>query len=387
FSLVNRRFGNDEANNIIKRYANALKAYADEGEMIGHLGGDNFVALIRKEKTSDFLKMIAEKGVLTYGEKNNFRTPLKIYATAGVLEIDETIRDVGPVMSMANNALVVAKNVLHKPYVFMSKELQEQSIRNKQISVRFADALRTGEFIVYYQSVVNTEDNTIAGAEVFSRWLYEGKLMEAKEYIHNLDTDDSICQLDYFVLEQVCKDINRLLEEGVKPVPVYVNFSLKHLDEPEVVKNILDLLEKYQTPKELVLIEMVETPDQGEHKRMDAFVRKAREYGIHLSIDDFGSGYSSMNLFREHSIDFLKIDKNFVKAGAETEIDRIMINNMVRLAGELFVTPIAEGIENKELYSFIRGIGCKYMQGYLFDRPMPIEAFVDKLRAGKGLVE
>ena len=109
FSLVNRRFGNDEANNIIKRYANALKAYADEGEMIGHLGGDNFVALIRKEKTSDFLKMIAEKGVLTYGEKNNFRTPLKIYATAGVLEIDETIRDVGPVMSMANNALVVAK--------------------------------------------------------------------------------------------------------------------------------------------------------------------------------------------------------------------------------------------------------------------------------------
>ena len=384
FSLVNRRFGNDEGNEIIKRYAAALDAFADHGEVVGHLGGDNFVALIRKEKTGDFLKMICEKGVLTYGEKGGFRSPLKVFATAGVLEIDGDIKEFGQVISMAASALAIAKNVVHKPYVFMSKELQEQSIREKQLIVRFPNALRAGEFIPYYQSVVDVDKNEIVGAEVFSRWLYDGRMMEAKEYIRNLETDDSINTLDYFMLEQVCKDINRIRNAGdIKPVPVAVNFSLKHLDEPEVVKNILDLLEKYQIPKELIIIEMKESVDQQESKRMMVFVKKAKEYGIRLCIDDFGSVYSSLNLFREHSADYLKIDKTYVRAGLDSETDKIMLNNTVRLAGELSVPAVAEGIETQEQLEFMRSLGCNLMQGYLIDRPMPIEGFLAKLKSGK----
>jgi EAL domain-containing protein (putative c-di-GMP-specific phosphodiesterase class I) len=351
--------------------------------VIGHLGGDNFVALIRKEKTGDFLKMICEKGVLTYGEKGGFRSPLKVFATAGVLEIDGDVKEFGQVISMAASALAIAKNVVHKPYVFMSKELQEQSIREKQLIVRFPNALRAGEFIPYYQSVVDVDKNEIVGAEVFSRWLYDGRMMEAKEYIRNLETDDSINTLDYFMLEQVCKDINRIRQPSdIKPVPVAVNFSLKHLDEPEVVKNILDLLEKYQIPKELIIIEMKESVDQQESKRMMVFVKKAKEYGIRLCIDDFGSAYSSLNMFREHSADYLKIDKTYVRAGLDSETDKIMLNNTVRLAGELSVPAIAEGIETHEQLEFMRSLGCNLMQGYLIDRPMPIEGFLAKLRSG-----
>ena len=132
---------------------------------------------------------------------------------------------------------------------------------------------------------------------------------------------------------------------------------------------------------------MTESIDQQENKRMTIFVKKAKEYGLHLCVDDFGSAYSSLNLFREHSADYLKIDKTYIRAGLDSDTDKIMLNNTVRLANELSVPAVAEGIETKEQLEFMKSLGCHLMQGYLIDRPMPIEGFVAKLRSGKAMEE
>lgn len=378
FGLINRKFGQREADEIIKRYAKTLTDFAGDNECIGRLGGDNFVALIKKERTEDFLKLIGE--VRTYGLVDGQSIPVIISSVAGVFEIDDSLSNYGQVISRCAVALNIAKNVTKQPYMFVTKEMNNRVFREKQIAARFSDALKNGEFVVYYQPKVETDSYTIVGAEALVRWFSDGKMISPGEFIPIIERDGSICRLDFYMLEQVCRDIQRWIQKGLEPVRVSVNFSRKHLSNPHLAEDIIHIIEKYGISSRYIEIEVTETTDEEEQGMLSSFMLKMREYEIATAIDDFGTGYSSLNILRTFPVDVLKIDKSFIDNGVITENDGIVLTNIVRMAKQLNMDVITEGVENWEQVEFLHDIECNTVQGFLFDKPMPEEDFEEKIQ-------
>ncbi len=378
YNLVNKKYGKEEGDEILCRYAKVLRDFADADEVVGRLGGDNFVALIKKERTQSFLDFLAEtkvKGVL--GER---QTTVTISAIAGVYEIDDSMEYFEQVLSRSGAAMNVAKNVAKKPVVFMTEELNQRIHRQKQIVARFSKALERGEFEVYYQPKVETNGYNLIGAEALVRWFHDGEMISPIDFIPIIEQDGSICSLDFYMLEKVCQDIADWLQRGFEPVRVSVNFSRKHLANEEFAESIMAIVDKYHIDHRYIEVEVTETTDEEEQGKLSLFMEKMQESKIAVAIDDFGTGYSSLNILRTFPVDVLKIDKSFIDNGNDTENDQIVLSNIVRMAKELNMDVVTEGVENWEQVEFLNDMGCNTVQGFLFDKPMKREDFEKRIQ-------
>lgn len=377
FSLVNKRFGVKETDIIIKRYADALNGFLTEGECVGRLGGDNFVALIKKERTEQFLALV--QGVTVYGMLGERKVPISIGAKAGGLVIDETVTSCGNVISDCAMALNMARRASGKNVVFVTDDMKEKAYMEKQVAFRFEKAIREKEFLVYYQPKVCLDDYSLAGAEALVRWRHQGRMLSPGDFIPVYEQNGMICTLDFYVLEQVCQDIVKWQEKGLKPLRVSVNFSKKHLLNMHLAEDIVDVLDKYGISRDRIEIELTETADEKESGLLIDFVKKMKEYHVAISIDDFGTGYSSLNLLRSFPADVLKIDKSFIdELGGK---DKVVLSNIIRMASELKMDVIAEGVEKRQQMEYLKSIHCDMVQGFLFDRPMPEDAFEERIQA------
>lgn len=379
FSLVNRRFGSSETDKIIVRYADAVKAFLVPGEKLGRLGGDNFTALVLKERTEAFLQLLS--GVETYGILGGKELPVRISAVAGVLDIDDSIIDNSSILNDSAMAMNVAKHGVKKPFLFATDEMRSRGFKEKQIASSFMEALHNGEFKVYYQPKVSSQTYTVTGGEALSRWFRDGLMISPGEFIPVIERNGMICMLDFYVLEQVCKDIMAWLKKGMTVGRMSINFSRKHLSNPHLVEDIMDVLHKYDMASRYVEIELTETVDEVESSLLIDFIRRMKHYNIAVSIDDFGTGYSSLNMLRSFAVDVLKIDKSFIN-DLEGR-NRVVLSNIIHMAQELDMEVVAEGVETREQADYLKEIGCETLQGFLFDRPLPREEFETRILNGK----
>jgi diguanylate cyclase (GGDEF)-like protein len=378
FGLINRKFGQKETDKIIQRYAKVLNDFIDGEEVVGRLGGDNFVALIRKERTQEFLDLIAE--VKTFGMQAEEKIPLVIKAITGVYEIDDTLVDCEPIISKPAMALNVAKNITRQPVVFATGEMDGRIHRQKQMIEKFPEALEKEEFVVYYQPKVETDSYHMVGAEALVRWVSDGEVIAPGEFVPVIEQEGSVCKLDFYMLEQVCKDLRMWIGKGIQPVRISVNFSRKHLSNPDLAEDILAVIQKYEIPTKYIEIEVTETIDEEEQGLFSKFMGRMNDYNIATSIDDFGTGYSSLNVLRSFPVDVLKIDKTFINEEPISENDEIILTNIVKMAKELHMDVLTEGVEHWKQVEFLHRIECNVVQGYLFDRPMPQVEFEKKLQ-------
>ncbi len=371
FSLVNRRFGSSETDKIIVRYTEAIQDFLVPGELLGRLGGDNFTALVLKERTEEFLQILS--GVITYGILGDKEMSVKISAVAGVVELDDTIFECGGILNDAAMAMNVAKHVSKRPFLFATQQMREKGFKNKQIASSFMEALYNNEFKVFYQPKVSGQDYRIVGGEALSRWYRDGVMMPPMDFIPVIEQNGTVCLLDFYVLEQVCKDITQWLKEGLKVGRISVNFSRKHLSNPHLVEDIMDVLRKYDMAGRYIEIELTETVDEVESNLLIEFIKRMKYHKVRISIDDFGTGYSSLNMLRSFSVDVLKVDKSFLDNLDER--NKIVLSNIIRMAQELNMEVVAEGVETKEQALYLGSIGCHTLQGFLFDKPLPKEEF------------
>jgi diguanylate cyclase (GGDEF)-like protein len=378
FGLLNRRFGQKETDEIVKRYAKKLQHFMEGEEIAGRLGGDNFVALVRKERTDEFLEFLS--GVEIYGNLNGERIPLVIKAYVGVYRIDQNMRGLEAVLNESGVALNAAKHILNQPVVFADRELNQHIFKQKQIAASFPDALEREEFVVYYQPKVDTADYTLVGAEALVRWFSNGKIISPGDFIPVIEQDGSVCKLDFYMLDHVCRDIRQWMDSGIEPVRISVNFSRKHLSNDHLFEDIMEVIDRYNVPSHFIEIEVTETTDDEEKGKLNSFMGKMRQNQIATAIDDFGTGYSSLNMLRSFPIDVLKIDKSFIDNEKLTNNDTIVLSHIVRMAQELHMDVITEGVEQEEQMKFLQDLGCNVVQGFLFDRPMPEVEFVKRLR-------
>ena len=377
FSVVNQRFGREKGTRIMVEYIEQLEELLEDTELVCRIGGDNFIVLFRKEKLDLIIRHMKGLEIDTEDEGES----AFVSAVAGYYMADKTVHYPSDLMDRANVAMNVAKHSKTTDRVFYDDALLALSNERKQIETMFPDAIRNEEFRVYYQPKVFMKDYKLKGAEALCRWYHEGKIVAPDKFIPVLEQSKDICDLDFYMLDHVCADIRRWLDEGRRVVKVSVNLSRCHLGNSHLLQSILDTIDRHNVPHEYIEIELTETTTDVSFNDLKDMVNGLREHGISTSVDDFGVGYSSFNLIREIPWNVIKIDKSFLHDEGDelSGKNRAMLKYVIAIAQEMGMVTICEGVETIEQIRLLKEYGCFMAQGFYFDKPMPREQFEEKL--------
>ena len=380
FSLINQQVGRECADEVMRAHYDGLAELLGSGGQLFRLGGDNFVAVCAAENLEDALGYLYKVKV-PYTRSGGGEVTVR--SSAGIYRIprDFRIENIGDIMEKIMNASRAAQTGTEGRIVFYDETLAQRRENAKMIQQMFPDALLNREFHVYYQPKVNVATGELGGAEALCRWIRGGKVVPPIEFIPVLEQNNDICRLDYYMLGLVCEDIRRWLDEGRKVVRISVNMSRRHFTDPDMLKTILGIIDSHSVPHELIEIELTETTTDVGFKDLKRVVEGISEAGIYTAIDDFGVGYSSVNLIRGLPWNVLKLDKSFLPldSSASDRVSDIIFRNIVSMSKEIGLECVTEGVETKEHLDILRENGCEMAQGYYFDRPLPVEEFEKRL--------
>ena len=382
FSSINDRFGRDCATNIMKQFIHGIQEKILYEECICRVGGDNFVVLFKKDNLN-IIKNYLSGMPITFNDEET----VTVTTTAGYYMIPEATESATDVMDRISTAYQLAKSVYKRPFLFYDDEIMQHQTHVKEIEMMFPSAIENEEFKVFYQPKTQLNNYQLAGAEALCRWFRNGKVISPGEFIPVLEGSKAICTLDFYMLDHVCRDIRRWLDEGREAVKVSVNLSRLHLGDEDLLESILRIIDKYKVPHHFIEIELTETTTDVDYKELKKIVYGLREQDISTSVDDFGVGYSSLNLIREMPWNVLKIDKSFLPTQEEENNDPSkvkMLRHIITMSQDLGLECIVEGVETAEQVKLLKDCECYLAQGFYFDRPLPVKEFEQKLESAAG---
>lgn len=378
FGLYSKHYGIREADDMMKQYAKQISDFVDTNGIVGHLGGDNFVAIITKPSVPSFFDFL--KDVTVNVKKENELVPVSVTATVGAWNIDNNDYDPADVISLPSIAHNIAKNVEHKSLCYVTDKLLHQVSEQKNILKLFPDAIKSGEFIVFYQPKVDSRTNTMVGGEALVRWMRNGEILPPNSFIPVLEREGLVKELDLYVLDHACRYLRKWIDDGIAPIPISVNISRSDLNDPKLATKIATIIDKYHLDPRFIEIEVTETTNETEHGYMTSFLNQLWSMKISTAIDDFGSGYSSLSTLRNFQIRTLKIDRSFINNDLFLKSDEVILRGIIEMADKLGIDVITEGVEREDQLQFINSVGCHIIQGFFYDKPMPAGAFEIRLR-------
>ena len=376
FGLINDQYGTEVGDKALVEYASFLTSIVRKDEVLARQGSDKFIAVIHQKNLDLFLKQLS--GLPVRVENNERSYDINIAAIAGVYTIEDTDVSGEEAVSNAYMALNYGKSVTKKSITYLTDDLKNRLKDQKQFEMDIPIAMQNEEFIPYYQPKVDSSTGMLCGAEALVRWLHEGNLISPGRFIPVMETNDMMCDLDFYMLRHVCADISSWIEQGMVPPTISVNFSRRNLSNSRLAEDIDAVVSEYHVPKKMIEIEITETIDEFPISVLNSFVENLHRLGYRVAVDDFGSGSSSLSLLREVTFDTLKIDKGFVDRAYEKDLT--ILAYMIRLAKALKVEVLAEGVELKEQVDTLATLGCYIIQGFYFDRPIPKEEFEKRLK-------
>ena len=379
FSVVNEYVGRDKGTLVMKMFIGLINdLFDDENELVSRLGGDNFVALIKADKLQAVLNILKGTRVV-FDETQNER--IFVSATTGVYVIGDDVIRPQDIMERVSLAASIAKTSADTDIVFFNEAILERSRHYIEISANFPKAIEDREFLVYYQPKVAIDGRHIAGAEALCRWMHNGNLVPPGEFIPILEQGRDICKLDFYMLDTVCRDISRWLDSGLNVVRISVNLSRRHLSDPDLLERIIGIIDRNHVPHQYIEIELTETTTEVEFKALKQTITGLQQAGISTSVDDFGVGYSSLNLIKELPWNVLKLDRSLLPTNDdENPVKKsVMFSYIVSMAQEMGLECISEGVETAEQVQILADNHCNLAQGFYFDRPLPVEEFEKRL--------
>lgn len=391
FKYINDTYGYKSGDKLLKEFASqvtednayllcAARVYSDNIVMAVRLDND-----VTNEEFRDFIQRQNLEMEDTFREKY-MSARLKFCTGISIISKGDRSLDPATAVSNANLARKVAKEMEDTEVVLFDSKMIEGIKKEVEITSSLTSAIGKGEFIVYYQPKVATDTMKLIGAEALVRWRKpDGKFIYPDEFIPLIERSGQIVELDYFVYREVFSFIAKRLEEGKDIVPISVNVSRAHLNKMGILSYVQDLFEEYQIPPHFIEFELTESIYIENTAKALALVEGLHNMGTKVSMDDFGSGYSSLNLLSRLPIDIIKLDKVFLKDddidNHLRENDKIIISCVIDMAKRLRITSLCEGVETPEQSDYLSQIGCELQQGYYFSRPIPesdFEIFIDQ---------
>ena len=378
FTNLNLMIGSRNCDTVLIRYMDWLKEDLEDDEVVSRISGDQFALLIRKEHEEMILKKLRSSDI-AYG--TNAIDVVTVTAEAGIYRLTADVESHHNIIQAVSNALNTAKNSVQLQFAYYDPLSTDAHEKKKYYEEAFEKALINEDIHIFFQPKVSLKDYDLIGAEALSRWFVNGEILPPDSFIPILEETTRICELDFYVLDHVCKSIQSWIQHGVKPVKVSVNFSRRHLSNKNLVHDIVQVLDKYGVPHQYIEVELTETTIDADYEALKQIVYGLREYGIESSVDDFGMGYSSLSLIRDVPFKVLKIDKSFLgdKNVEPDERQRAMMKHVISMANDLGMECIAEGVENMEHVQLLKENKCYMAQGFLFNKPVPQEEFEDIL--------
>lgn len=381
FRLFNKLYGRSSGDEVIRYIYTCLKQSALEYDGIdAYLGGDNFVAFLPDD--DEVLNRIRQKIVKKLSKWNNTSAFFPLF---GVY----TIKDTSVLPELMYDHAMLALSHAEEGYKWhicrYTIEMESSLEKEVYLLAAIEEGLEKEEFTFFAQPQCNIATGQIVGAEALVRWQKpDGEVLLPGGFIPVLEKNKMIDRLDRYVWEKVCQWLKGWIDQGYSPVPISINVSRIDIYAMDVPKYIFSLLEKYQIPEYLIKIEITESAYTENNNRISHAVNTLRNRGLVAMMDDFGCGYSSLNMLKNIPVDVLKLDMRFLQfKEEERQKSANILEAIINMAGLLHLPIVVEGVENESQEKFVQKLGCRYIQGFYYYKPLPIKKFEELLRDKK----
>ena len=377
FRYLNEAYGHDKADQILTIVIEQSSKTFHVHELCVRMNADQFVVLA--QNSAEYIQSFAifEDNVNLRDIDLGIKFPIRF--KSGIYQVRHADSDINVMVDRANVARKSLASDSKEPYAYYSDRIINDMRKIEKIESDQQNALINGEFKVYLQPKWDIINDKLYGAEALVRWIKDdGTMVYPDMFIPVFENNGFIEQLDFYMLECVCAELRRLLDEGKEIFPISVNQSRRLWDNPEYVANVDRIIRKYDIPSHYIDLEVTETVFFGEKDKMLSIIAQLKQKEVLLSMDDFGSGYSSLNLLKDVPFDILKIDREFFSESITSKSSTWILKKIIEMAEGLGIHVLCEGVETAEQVQLLKDIGCQYVQGYYYSRPIPLNDFIEK---------
>lgn len=372
FKMINAEYGYSYGNQILVAMAQILRQIMEPSEMFARMDADKFVVLLHynnnnhlTQRLQDILRRMEHMAII-----QNF--DFQILCMIGVYLIQDPDLPISCMIDYANSARKQIKDYHKSSYAFFNDAQEEHKRKEHHFLQDILTGFHNHEFLVYYQPKIHIPDRRCYGLEALIRWKHKDEIIPPDAFIPLFEKHGYIDELDMFVLREVCKQLHIWIQEKKQPLSIAVNISGIHLRDAEIVTKICNVCSHYEIPRNLIELEITESAMLED---IDDVMQKAiafKQAGFKLSMDDFGTGFSSLSILKNLPVDIIKLDRAFFQK-VMNQREKIIISNVIHMAQQLNINVISEGIETIEHIRFLQEIGCEEAQGFYFSRPQPME--------------
>lgn len=376
FQYLNELYGYAVGDAVLKRFAQGIEKDVKISRCATRVTSDHFITLVECPKEMDIAKYTKRIAESFCDMINREYQSLNLFLVCGINEIKDEFETISTEVDYANVARKYGKKKEHTASILYNATIKDENEKQMEITAGMVAALENKEFCAYLQPKVCLKTNKVVGAEALVRWKKaDGTMVYPDQFIPVFERNGFIKNIDFYVLESVLQFLKKEIEEGNEVVPVSINFSRQHNEDPEFVQNVLSLIKKYNIPPRLIEAEITESVFVNDFALLQNTVKRLQDEGIAISIDDFGSGYSSLNVLSSITANFIKLDRQFLSWNKENIRFKDFLNQLIVMIKQLGYEIVAEGVETIEQVNMLRDAGCNIVQGFHYAKPMPVEEF------------
>ena len=381
----------EDGEKMLCRVNEVIEKHLDKKEMVAHYASANFVAMLKYTDRDQ----LEERVKAMMNELEKIDKDHKFAFHIGIFRMGESLDTKGRTVkrkdlnidSAYNNACTARATLADNDDSAIAL-FDEEMVKEKKwidwVTEREKKAVDNEEFLVHYQPKYNPNTGKLRGAEALIRWKSpeNGEMIPPGKFIPIFEKNGFITQIDHYMLSHVAADQKKWVDEGYECVPVSVNVSRAHFIESDLAEQIRDIVDTAGAPRELIEIELTESAFFDDKHAMIRTIKQLKEYGFKVSMDDFGSGYSSLNSLKEMPLDVLKLDAEFFRNDEGDGRSQVVVSEAIKLAKNLDMLTVAEGVEQKEQVDFLASQGCDMIQGYFYAKPMPKDEYIERMKSG-----
>lgn len=373
FKLVNDIFGKKTGDKVLCHIAKMLETMVDEIAVYGRIEGDHFALLVPKKAYHEELFDNEARWTVADCMEEGVSFPLTNYM--GVYEVTDRSLQVSVMCDRARMAIATIKGDQQKTVAYYDEKLRDNLIHEQELIADLKDAIEQEQFKMFLQPQMSSEGKML-GAEALVRWIHpmKGQIFPG-DFIPIFEKNGLITEVDKYIWESACKQLKKWKLEGRKDIYISVNISPKDMYFLDIHQIFTELVKKYDIDPKNLKLEITETAVMMDFNRQLELIDRLRKAGFYVEMDDFGSGYSSLNMLKDIHVDVLKIDMGFLRKNQDTDRGKKILQTIITLSNQLGMSVVTEGVETVEQLNFLTDMGCEIFQGYYFSKPIPVDEF------------
>lgn len=380
FEIISDIYNIDKSNSILCIVAEELNKSLNHNEVFARQSNESFGVLLTYTDNNDLTyRLIALNHTVSA-----IVPDINISLNCGIFEIKDKDVPLDVINDRASLARQTVQSGSGINYAFYNDKLRQRMIKEKQIENHMENALANREFELHFQPKYDFKSEEIVGAEALVRWrLRNGQVLYPQSFIPVFEKNGFIRRLDLYMFESVCKMLRSMIDRNMKVVPISVNISRLHIYDSNFVLSYVSVFKKYNLHPNLIELEMTESVYMDDVNLLNSIISKFHEIGFRLSMDDFGSGYSSLNMLKDSLVDIIKIDKEFLSNMSDSLRNKYIIESVIAMCKKIGLQVVAEGVETKAQAEFLRDLNCDIAQGYYYSKPINMTSFESLLQGSR----